>query len=191
MLPLSRVPRSIPPPRRPRLTPREQLDLLWEIRREVEESPTLDAKDVLPRVGHRLVLSFAEYCAIELVDGKGKLERHSVIHADPKKRHALAAISKSNKPDALEAKLGADSRLVMPVAVEGGVVGVLTLFNGTAERPFDGDDARFAKELSALLSLLLTRSRPTSRMSTTSGVVYKGAARVGSKKQAGRGGRGR
>jgi hypothetical protein len=161
------MPRSSPP-KRSRLTPNDQLELLWDLRRELASSPTLKAKDVLPRVASLLVRSFAEYCAVELRGAKGRLEGLAVLHADQKKRHLLAAMASSGDVGAIEAKLGATSRLTLPVTANREPVGVLTLLNANHERPFDRSDARFARELTALLSLFLTRSAASPSLRTSS-----------------------
>ncbi len=183
------MPRSVPP-KRPRLTPRDLLELLWELRREVDESPTLRPTDVLPRVARVLARTFADYCVVELAGPNGRLELNSVVHADQKRRHGLAALASSGDLGVIAAKLGARSRLVVPVSVEDEPVGALTLLNAGGESSFDRHDARFARELSALLALLLARPRASEPgFSTTSGVVAKPNVRATPTARAGRPGR--
>jgi len=133
-------------------------------------------------VARLLVPALADWCAVDVVDGAGKLERIAAAHRDgdpPAARfdarfgpehvvrtgegQLVGAAEESGDCDGEERafleRLEARSYLSVPVRARGAVLGTLTLVSSRPERAYDATDRAFAEELAHRIGFAVDNAR--------------------------------
>jgi two-component system phosphate regulon sensor histidine kinase PhoR len=137
-----------------------KLDLL--ARASLALSGSLERDTGLRRAADHLTESFAAWCVIDLVDEKGSAIRAVAARGDadpmngaPLSEPEPAAIEVIETGDAVISQ----TRICVPIAARGRILGAITLVAGKNSRPYGPDDLSFAEHLALLTGLAVDNTR--------------------------------
>jgi PAS domain S-box-containing protein len=160
---------------------RSRLDLLRRVGNEVAAG--VDLERMLPRVAESIVVDFADWCLIDVVDDTNDLRRLAVargattsrngarVPADEPEEEVLAVLENgrtsirpalNERSTAERVSLGdLDARSVVsvPLRARKQRLGVLTLARTTREPAYTSEDVALAEDLAARVALALDRAR--------------------------------
>jgi PAS domain S-box-containing protein len=117
---------------------------------------TRDYEQTLQHVAALVVPTLADWCALDLLDDDGELQRVALVHTDPEKRRLGDAVDTGQEHAAvlrggesiLVGEIGMRSAMLIPLRVpDGTTIGVLSLANSGSHRTFDEGDLGFAEEV--------------------------------------------
>jgi PAS domain S-box-containing protein len=137
-----------------------KLDLL--ARASLALSGSLERDTGLRRAAEHVTESFAAWCVIDLVDEKGGAIRAVAARGDadpmngaPLSEPEPAVIEVIETGDAVISQ----TRICVPIAARGRILGAITLVAGKNSRPYGPDDLTFAEHLALLTGLAVDNTR--------------------------------
>jgi two-component system phosphate regulon sensor histidine kinase PhoR len=137
-----------------------KLDLL--ARASLALTASLERDTGLRRAAEHLTESFAAWCVIDLVDEKGIAIRAVAARGDadpmngaPLSEPEPAAIEVIETGDAVIS----ETRICVPIAARGRILGAITFVAGKNGRPYGPDDLSFAEHLALLTGLAVDNTR--------------------------------
>jgi PAS domain S-box-containing protein len=137
-----------------------KLDLL--ARASLGLTGSLERDVGLRRAAEHLTEGFAAWCVIDLVDEKGATVRAVAARGDadplngaPPSEPEASAIEVTETGNAVLS----ETRICVPIAARGRIVGALTLMAGKNGRPYGPDDLSFAEHLALLTGLAVDNTR--------------------------------
>jgi len=158
-----------------------RLDLLRRVGNEIAVGVDLDR--ALPRVAERIVVDFADWCLIDVIDDANELRRMAVargattspnggrVPADAPETEVRAVLEhgrtsilpaldeRSNAERVSLGELEARSVVSVPLRARKQRLGVLTLARTKREPAYSSEDVALAEDLAARLALALDRAR--------------------------------
>ena len=160
---------------------RSRLELLRRVGNEIAAG--VDLERTLPRVAERIVVDFADWCLIDVVDDASDLRRLAVargattsrngarVPADEPEAEVRAVLEsgrtsirpaldeRANAERVSLGELEARSVVSVPLRARKQRLGVLTLARTKREPAYSSDDVALAEDLAARLALALDRAR--------------------------------
>ncbi len=137
-----------------------KLDLL--ARASLGLTGSLERDAGLRRAAEHLTEGFAAWCVIDLVDEKGSTMRAVAARGDadpangaPKSEPEAVAIEAIETGDAVLS----ETRICVPIAARGRILGAITFVAGKNGRPYGPDDFSFAEHLALLVGLAVDNTR--------------------------------
>jgi signal transduction histidine kinase len=144
----------------------------------------LDYRSSLQQVARLMVPAFADWCAVDIVDEAGQLQRLTLVEGDgvsgpphlpvdgrlgaaqlaaAARSRLIGLVDEQNVPDPAERasfdQLGVRSYVAVPVLARGAVLGALTLASSRPERIYDATDLAFAEELARRVGFAVDNAR--------------------------------
>lgn len=147
---------------------------------------SLDSETTLANVAHLAVPTFADWCAIHLVEADGSLRQAVAVPAKPEVQNwmqdrldhypenleALQLYLLSERPESLPATISpardrtetvplvnTRSHLCVPLQARGQILGILSLATIASERSYSPDDLSFAEDLAERIALAIDNAR--------------------------------
>jgi len=141
---------------------------------------SLDVEETLRRVARLAVPHFADWCAVDLIELGGPLQRVAVAHVDPDRvdlaerladafppllddGHGVGAVVRSGKArvanDIELLRLGVGATMIVPLLVRDRSVGAVTFVAADAGRHYGDTDLAFAQELASRAAVAVDNAR--------------------------------
>jgi PAS domain S-box-containing protein len=141
---------------------------------------SLDVEETLRRVARLAVPHFADWCAVDLVEVGGALQRVAVAHVNPDRvdlaerladafppllddRHGVGEVVRSGQPrvanDIELLRLGVGATMIVPLLVRDRSVGAVTFVAAESRRRYADTDLAFAQELASRAAVAVDNAR--------------------------------
>src|SRR5215210_3074845 len=142
-------------------------------------SSSLDYRDTLANVARLAVPTLADWCAIDVMEEDGTVERLAVEHSDPETTRGVGKVLRTNEPDMMAEipeelldqaamdvehrtimkELGLRSYMVVPMVARGRSHGAITLVSAESGRRYEETDLRLAEELARRAALAVDNAK--------------------------------
>jgi len=132
---------------------RDRAKLLAEAGNVVASS--LDYEATLQQVAEMAVPRFADGCAVQLVEPNGELRTVAAYHSDPATLEGAPEVARTGKSEL--ATRG--DQLMVPLAVRGATLGVVTFVIAEPDRRYAAPDVAFAEDLAHRAALAIDNAR--------------------------------
>ncbi len=129
---------------------RARLGVLAEIGLLLSSSD--DYVTILQKLTEIAVPALGDWCAVDVVEAGGGLERVAIRHVDPSKLDVIVMVRTARVVEMRRSE-ATDTQLAVPLVVRGRVIGVLTLGRADLGQGYDRDDLLFAEELARRVAM--------------------------------------
>jgi GAF domain-containing protein len=134
-------------------------------------SSSLDYRETLSSVARFAVPTLADWCAVDVMDEDGSVERLAVEHPNPEKVALAYEIERRYPPDLVDQvardewhrqllkKLNLRSYIIVPLITRGRTLGTISFVSAESGRRYEDADLQLAEELARRAALAVDNAR--------------------------------